>query len=313
MSAGPESTRVTTDAGDIQSRLMLIILCVIWGLTWPAMKIALNEIPPLSMRAITAGVGALTMLVICRVMRRSLRVPFGKTWLHLLAASILNLVGFSLFSAFAQISAATSRVAILSYAMPIWTMLLAWAILGERPTRVQAAAVGLCALGLAVLIRPLATTGIPLGLLLALGSGLSWAAGTVYVKWARIAADPIGAASWQIGIAFFIIAASLFIFDGRFDLDTAHADGLLAATFTGVFGNAIAYAMWFEVVRRVSAVTATLGILGIPVIGVLSTVLIIGDRPTASDLIGFGLILAASACVLLGPSLFAGKAKIANR
>jgi len=148
---------------------------------------------------------------------------------------------------------------------------------------------------------------------LALGSGLSWAAGTVYVKCARIAADPIGAATSQIGIAFFIIAASLFIFDGRFDLGTAHADGLLAATFTGVFGNAIAYAMWFEVVRRVSAVTATLGILGIPVIGVLSTVLIIGDRPTASDLIGFALILAASACVLLGPSLFAGKGKIANR
>jgi drug/metabolite transporter (DMT)-like permease len=65
--------------------------------------------------------------------------------------------------------------------------------------------------------------------------------------------------------------------------------------------------MWFEIVRRVSAVTATLGILGIPVIGVLSTVLIIGDRPTASDLIGFALIFAASACVLLGPASAAKK------
>ena len=41
---------------------------------------------------------------------------------------------------FAQMETATSRVAILTYTMPIWAVLLAWAVLGERPTRVQAAA-----------------------------------------------------------------------------------------------------------------------------------------------------------------------------
>ena len=295
------------DAGEIQARLMLVAICFIWGFTWPMMKIALNEIPPLSMRTLTAGIGMLALLVICLVKRRSLRVPIGKAWAHVVIASILNVVGFSLFSAFAQIAAATSRVAILTYAMPIWAMLLAWVVLGERPTRVQGTAVALCAMGLAVLISPLATTGIPLGLLLAIGSGFSWAAGTVYLKWARIDADPMGVASWQITIAFFIITACLLIFEGRLHISGARTDAYLALAFTGIGGNAIAYAMWFEIVRRVSAVTATLGILGIPVIGVLSTVLIIGERPTATDLVGFALIFAASACALLGPSLPARK------
>jgi len=67
--------------------------------------------------------------------------------------------------------------------------------------------------------------------------------------------------------------------------------------------------MWFEIVRRVSAVTATLGILGIPVIGVLSSVLILGERPTNTDIIGFALIFAASACVLLTPAASASGAK----
>ena len=150
---------------------MLVVLCLIWGFTWPLMKIALNEIPPLSMRTATAGIGALALLAICLVGRRSLRIPTAKAWAHVVAASILNVVGFSLFSAFAQIAAATSRVAILTYTMPIWTLVLAWVILRERPSRVQTIAILLCTVGLAVLIGPLATTGLPLGLLLAMGSG----------------------------------------------------------------------------------------------------------------------------------------------
>ena len=48
---------------------------------------------------------------------------------------------------------------------------------------------------------------MPLGVLLAVGSGLSWAAGTVYLKWARVEADPLALRHWQSLVAFFLIAA----------------------------------------------------------------------------------------------------------
>ena len=67
---------------------------------------------------------------------------------------------------------------------------------------------------------------------------------------------------------------------------------------SGILGTGIAYGMWFAIVRRLSAATASLGVLGSPVIGVISSVLILGERPTMSDVVGFALILAASACVL---------------
>jgi drug/metabolite transporter (DMT)-like permease len=291
---------------DLRARLMLVTLCLIWGLTWPMMKIALNEMPPLSMRTSTAFVGSITLLGICFIGGRSLRVPFGKSWLHVIAASILNVVGFSLFSAFAQIAAETSRVAILTYAMPIWALVLGWPILKERPTQVQGIAIVLCAIGLAVLIAPVAMTmtGLPLGLFFAVASGFSWAAGTVYLKWARLEADPVGLASWQITIAFLIITACTFIFDGGLQFARLRTDGFLAIIFTGVLGNAVAYALWFAIVRRVSALTATLGIVGIPVIGVLSTILIIGERLTLGDDIGFAFIFAASICAQIPPSAF---------
>jgi drug/metabolite transporter (DMT)-like permease len=48
--------------------------------------------------------------------------------------------------------------------------------------------------------------------------------------------------------------------------------------------------------------TASLGVLGSPVIGVIASVFILGERPTVNDVVGFVLILAASACVLLSRS-----------
>jgi drug/metabolite transporter (DMT)-like permease len=54
-------------------------------------------------------------------------------------------------------------------------------------------------------------------------------------------------------------------------------------------------------VRRLPATTASLGILATPVIGVVSAVIVLGERPTLADILGFALMLAASACVLLRP------------
>lgn len=287
--------------GEAGARLLLVVLCLVWGITWPFMKIALNEIPPLSMRTTTNAIGALMLLAVCLVQRRDLRLPNRRSWAHVLVAALLNIVGFSIFTSYAQLVTATSRVTILTYTLPIWTLIFAWAVLGERPSRVQAIAIALCAGGLAVLIGPLAAKGIPLGLALAVCTGLSWGAGTVYLKWARIEADPVGLVFWQILIAFLVIGTAMLAVEGGPHFENARADGWFATAFTGVLGNGLAYLMWFTVLRRLPAATASLGILAIPMVGVVSTVIILGERPTAFDMVGFVLIMSASVCVLLAP------------
>jgi drug/metabolite transporter (DMT)-like permease len=296
----PEPVSLPTGLGDVRARLMLVLLCVIWGTSWPIMKIALDGIPPFSMRTMSTALAALTLYLICRVSGRSLRLPNAKAFAHVVVASLLNIVFFTLLIAFGQLAAATSRVAILAYTVPIWSLVLAWPFLGERPGLTQIVALGLCAAGIAVLIYPLAASGIPLGLLLALAAGLSWAAGTVYLKWARINADPVGVASWQLIVAFVVFVASVFWFEGGLQLSDAHARSLLATAFVGVAAGGIAYGLWFAIVPRLPAVTSSLAVLGSPVIGVLSSMVILGEIPKASDIVGFALIFAASACALLG-------------
>lgn len=283
---------------DVGARIMLVFLCLIWGVSWPLMKIALYEIPPFSMRTVTTALGALTLYVFCRARGNSLRIPNAKTWGHVTVSSLLSIVSFVVFGTLAQLTAATSRVTILAYTMPIWAVLLAWPILGERPNRIQWFALFLCAAGLTILISPLAESGIAPGIWLALMTGILWGAGTVYLKWAQIKADPMGVASWQVTIAFVVISAFMLIFEGHLRLSAAHAPAIAAMITTGFFANGVAYGLWFAIIRRLPAVTASLGVLGSPTVGVIASVLMLGERPTMTDLIGFALIFAASACVL---------------
>ena len=294
----PDRIGEATAGAETGARLMLIALCCVWGCTWPIMRIALSEVPPFTMRTTSTLVGGVMLFVLCYLMRRDLRIRGAKGWAHVCVAGILNVASFSVFSTFAQLGAATSRVAILAYTMPIWAMILSWIFLGERPAGMQRISIALCAGGLAVLIYPLTTAGIPLGIILALATGISWAAGTVYLKWARIDADPMAIAVWQVAISFFVIAACMLIFEGGPDFHAAHSAGVIATLLSGLLGTGIAYGLWFSIIQRLPAMTASLGVLGSPVIGVVASILILGERPTAADYVGFALILAASACVL---------------
>jgi drug/metabolite transporter (DMT)-like permease len=287
------------DSADIQAKLMLVLLCVIWGVTWSIVKIGLTGLPPFTMRTCSLGLGAATLALVCFAKGRSFHIPNAKSWVHVIVASLLNVAAFTVLSAFAQVQTTTSRVSVLAYTLPVWSVLLGWLFLSERPTGMQRIALALCAAGLAILIYPLTAVGLPIGVLLALLSGLSWGAGTIYLKWARIDADPMGVASWQIIIAFLAVAACTLVYQGGLDFSHATPEALVATAFSGIVGNGIAYGLWFEIVRRLPAATASLGVLGSPAIGVVASIIILGERPTAADAVGFALIFAASACALL--------------
>ena len=294
----PERVTVPS-ADDTAAKLLLVLLCIVWGVTWPIMRIALSEVPPFTMRTTSSFAGGLALFAVALFMRRNMQLPGLKGWLHVIVASVLNVASFSVFSAFAQLSAATSRVAILSYTMPIWSVVLAWLFLGERPERMQSIAIGLCIGGLAILIYPLTAAGVPIGIVLALATGVTWAGGTVYLKWARIDADPMAIAFWQIVISFFVIGICMMIFEGGPDFHAAHFKGVFATVLSGLLGTGTAYGLWFTIIRRLPAMTASLGVLGSPVISVFASMLLLGERPTITDIIGFVLILFASACALL--------------
>src|SRR5439155_1224490 len=113
------------DVANPTARLMLVAVSLAWGLSWPAMKIALNEIPPFSMRVGTSGLATIALFALALMQGRTISVKSSVARAHLMVAGCLNIACFTLFAAFAQLATATSRVAILTYTMPIWAALLA--------------------------------------------------------------------------------------------------------------------------------------------------------------------------------------------
>ena len=289
-------------AVDATARLMLVGVSLAWGLTWPAMKIALNEIPPFSMRVGTCVLAVLTLYAVAVWRHRDVRIRSAVLAGHLVVAGVLNVTIFVLFSAFAQLATSTSRVTVLSYTMPIWAALFAYPILGERLNLARGVSLLLSAVGLAVLTYPLIGTSDLIGLALALGTAVSWAAGTVYLKWAQIDADPIAIAMWQLVVALVVTSAGLLLVEGSLHLWPISQSALWALVFCALAGSAFAYLLWFEIVRRLPAMTASLGVLSAPVVGTVGSVLMLGERPTISDIVGFVLILTAAAGVLLTPA-----------
>ncbi len=73
--------------------------------------------------------------------------------------------------------------------------------------------------------------------------------------------------------------------------------------FVGVIGVGLAHFLWWSIISRLPAITASLGSLLVPVIGVTASVIFLGERLTIPDIVGFVMIFAAAACVLLQPNV----------
>lgn len=286
-------------------KLIPPVLALAWGLNWPAVKIALSEWPPFTLRAVGLGAGALLLLVLAALQRQPL-LPARTAWRGIIAGGLLAVALFNFSTAFAQLSTSTSRAAVLTFTMPLMSAVLAWAWLGERLTRERTLALAVGMAGVAVLAWPVLRNGwgggAPApwrGLLLPLLAAFGWAAGTVVLKRWPAPGSRLTVTAWQllIGSACGLLAAGL---TGEARPPWPPAPRVAAAlVFHVVFATALAYWLWFVLAERVSATVSSLTTLAVPVVGVAGAMLLVGDRPAGTDWLGFALVLAGAALSML--------------
>ncbi|MGE0769318.1 MAG: DMT family transporter [Hyphomicrobiaceae bacterium] len=269
------------------------VAALFWGLNWPAVKILLTGAGPWTLRAAGLTGGAALLAIATRASGQSLRVS-RRHWANLTVAALLNVAAFNLLSVFAQMSMSASRAAILTYTMPLWSVLFARAALGEPIDRPRGVALSLGASGIALLAVPFwsvaQTGGIPLGLIYVLGAAIAWAAGTVFIKAAAPEAAPLALTTWQFAIGAAVVTIGMLCFEvPRLELERPLILAMFA--YNILFPQAIAYALWFGLMARVPASTAALGTLLVPIFAVVSSSLWLGERLGSLDLAGFALIL----------------------
>jgi len=283
--------------------LALALLAVIWGYNWVVMKVGLDYVRPLPFAALRTSLSVLPLGLLLIVLRRPLRPPpVGWT----MVVGLLQTTGFVGLLMWALESGGAGKTSVLTYTMPFWLLLLAWAFLGERLRGAQWLAVALALCGLVLVLEPWALQSASAGAL-AVAAGACWAASAVVVKrlQARREVDVLSLTTWQMlfGSLPLLLAAVLTWGDGP----RWTSGFVLALVYNVSLGNTLAWFLWLFALRRLSAGAAGIATLATPVIGVAAASLQLGERPSAGEAAGMALIIGALT-LLTVRGLLAGRA-----
>ena len=282
--------------------VVVILIGVLWGLNWPAVKTLLGELPPITIRAVsltTAGV----LLGLGAWLRGDKLKPSREELGPLLLAGLLTVFGFNVLVTFGQILTETTRAAIIAYIMPALTAVFAVFLLGERLGPNRVIALVLAMLGVAVMASEnlghlLAN---PLGPMIMAGSATSWALGIIATKARSWTIGPTAQAVWFLGISGLACWPLVFVFEPVADLEWPSGPVLWVLAFHIVGPMLTCYALWSTLVSRLPASVAAIATLLAPVVAVSSSILLLGDEPTWQKLMALVLIVASIALTFLRP------------
>ncbi|MBP0438049.1 DMT family transporter [Tianweitania sediminis] len=269
----------------------LVATAIGWGLNWPWMKILLQEWPPLFSRGL-AGTIAAALLALVAVKRGERLAIARPTLPSLLFGSFTNVFAWMGFSTVAMQWLTVSEASLVVYTMPLWTTLLAWLLVGAKPTARELLGLGLGFLGIGVLLggQGLAVgTDKLLGYGLAVGAAVLFALGSVLRPRGDVI-PPFTLVAWQVGVACSVMMLIGIVFEGP-DLTQLSFAGGLAMGYMTVIAMGLCYLTWFETRRRLPASTAATGMLLVPIVGIVAAAAMLGEHLGPRETLAMGLTL----------------------
>lgn len=283
---------------------LMISLSILWGGNWPAMKAAVAEIPILTFRVICLYGGGLGMYLLARLGGLSFRIP-RNVLLPLLVVTFFNITVWHVCSAAGLKYIEAGRAAIIAYTMPLWATLLSVYLLNERlrGSTIVGLAVGM--LGLAALLLPEwdSLMADPRGPLFMLIAAMAWAAGTVGLKYCRFTMPVVSLVGWQLLLGGIPVLIAAPFFDRGVDPLSWSLHAWIGTIYAVLVAMIYCHWAWFKLVRSFSAVTVSINSLAIPVVGVVSSTLLLGEGIGLDVIAGLGLVILAQFLVLVWPAL----------
>ena len=277
---------------------LLALLTFFWGINWPIMKIALAEMPVFTFRALCLGGGAIGLFAIALLKRMPLGIPRGHVW-HLVWISLFNITGWNVFVLYGLSMLPAGRTTILAFTMPLWLIPMSVLLLHERLTGWKLAGLGIGLTGLIVLVGGEweAMVAAPLGVLLVLAAAVCWATGTMLTKLWLVPMTAVPFVGWQMvlgGIPIFVLAPLL-----EFDRWYIYSFWpWMAALYNATICFVFCYWAWNVLVRVLPAGISGLSTLMIPVVGVFSSMLMLGEQPRWPEFAALALVAVALGMIL---------------
>ena len=267
--------------------IALVVLSVVWGLNWVVMKAALIDAHPLEFNVHRTWL-AILVLFLALVARRGRFWP--TSWRAVLVTGLLQTTLNMAATIMAVAGGGAGRTSVLVYTMPFWTLLIARWVLHERVKGAQRFAIAFAFVGLMLVVAPWSWQGDLAPKLWAVLSGLGWAAGSVAMKYYHRDTDfdMLSFMAWQMAIGVLPLMPLPWLFDVPATNWSVMQAGWLF--IVGVVATAGGFLVWMEILRWLPAGTASLNLFAVPVIALVASMAIFGERITSEEWIGIAAI-----------------------
>ena len=273
---------------------MFVVLSVFWGLSFPAISIGLEFVPPLFFAALRYDVAAVILLGYA-----FLRMD-TEAWLPNEPENLVAVVGGGVFLVagngllfIGQQTVPGGVAAILQALVPVVTALWAVFLLGERLSAVGTVGAVVGFLGIALVVQPDPSNllaGDTVGRLIIVGQVISVALGGVVIQRAGPTIGRVPLTGW----AMLVGSVLLHVFSaGIGEVPTADVvapTAVVAVVYLGVFSTALAFFIYFTILAEHGAFEASLVAYAVPVVATTVGVVFLDESITASALVGFGLV-----------------------
>ncbi len=279
--------------------LLLLVLSVLWGGSFYFAKIAVLEIPPLTLALGRVAIAAAALAIFAR----AIAVPFPRdatTWAHLAVMAVFNNVVPFVLIFWGQIHISVGLASILNATSPLFGVLMAHMV--THDDRLSAGRVaGLLAgfAGVVVLIGPDLVTDLGHNVLAELGcllAACSYGIGAVLTRRVRTL-SPVMVATGQLTMSTVLLLPVVLLFDRPETLFAASRAAIWALVSLALLSSALAYLIYFRIIARAGATNALLSTFLIPVSAILMGIVLLDETVNARQLAGMAAIFIGVAAI----------------
>jgi len=281
------------EANSVKGHVSALVTILIWGTAFISTKILLTDFRPIEIIFYRFSIGLLVLMI---AYPRRLKVTNRKEELMFAAAGLCGITLYFLLENIALTYTAASNVGVIISVAPFFTALLAnWLLDGEKPKAnffigFIAAIMGISLIsfnGIAVLELN------PLGDILALAAAIVWAVYSILLrKISQFGHNTIQTTRRIFCYGLIILTPILFLFQFEFGFERfARPSNTLNILFLGLGASALCFATWNFAVRILGAVKTSVYIYLVPVITVVASVIVLGERVTWMSALGTILTL----------------------
>ncbi|MFE4898500.1 DMT family transporter [Peribacillus butanolivorans] len=269
--------------------LLLIFLVVVWGVNWPLSKMALNYTPPILFAGTRTILGGLILLIFALPRYKKLR--FKKTWHFYLISAFLNIILFYGLQTVGLGFAPAGLFSAIVFIEPVLLGIFCWIWLGESMYGLKIIGLILGFAGVAIISAGGFTGNVSaIGIILALGSALSWGLGTVFIKKTGDRVDSIWMVTLQLimgGIFLLSVGSSVESWSNiqwKFPF-------IINLLFISIFVIAFGWLAFFTLVGSGEASKVGSFTFLIPLIAILCSSFMLHEKITLNLLVGLVFIL----------------------